>query len=374
MPGCTHGGITKTLSGPDEPTPTAVEPERRLIDRPVVWGFGVALGLVLAAGLVLALVNLSGLVFSIFMAAFITVGLDPLVRMLERRGMKRGLAILLVILAIVAIAVAVILVVVPVVIEQLGQLRVSLPAAAERLAAEGWFDGTNEASNGVLGAVLSWIATTVQDPAFWAVLAGGVTQIGVGLVSGISGALFILILTIYFIGTYEPTKAALYRLVSRSHRAGFVDYAERILGNVGRYLSGMVTLAFLNATYSTIQLVAVGVPGALLIGLIAFFITIIPLIGTVLTTIALSIIAFIYSPTAGLIVLVLMLIYMQVEAYVLTPKVMSKAVKVPGSVVLISAIAGGTLFGLPGALVAIPVSAGIILIVTEVVMPRKELA
>ena len=340
----------------------------------MVWGFGVALGLVLAAGLVLALVNLSGLVFSIFMAAFITVGLDPLVRMLERRGMKRGLAILLVILAIVAIAVAVILVVVPVVIEQLGQLRVSLPAAAERLAAEGWFDGTNEASNGVLGAVLSWIATTVQDPAFWAVLAGGVTQIGVGLVSGISGALFILILTIYFIGTYEPTKAALYRLVSRSHRAGFVDYAERILGNVGRYLSGMVTLAFLNATYSTIQLVAVGVPGALLIGLIAFFITIIPLIGTVLTTIALSIIAFIYSPTAGLIVLVLMLIYMQVEAYVLTPKVMSKAVKVPGSVVLISAIAGGTLFGLPGALVAIPVSAGIILIVTEVVMPRKELA
>jgi len=73
-------------------------------------------------------------------------------------------------------------------------------------------------------------------------------------------------------------------------------------------------------------------------------------------------------------VLILMLIYMQVEAYVLTPKIMSKAVKVPGSVVLISALAGGTLGGLAGALVAIPISAAILLILKGIVMPRKELA
>jgi predicted PurR-regulated permease PerM len=69
-----------------------------------------------------------------------------------------------------------------------------------------------------------------------------------------------------------------------------------------------------------------------------------------------------------------MLIYMQVEAYVLTPRVMSKAVQVPGSVILISALAGGTLFGLAGALTAIPVSAGIILIIKEIVMPAKDLS
>ena len=57
-------------------------PAARAIDRPLVWGFTVALGLVLAAGLVLALFSLSGLVFSIFMAAFITVGLDPLEQLL----------------------------------------------------------------------------------------------------------------------------------------------------------------------------------------------------------------------------------------------------------------------------------------------------
>jgi predicted PurR-regulated permease PerM len=73
-------------------------------------------------------------------------------------------------------------------------------------------------------------------------------------------------------------------------------------------------------------------------------------------------------------VLLVMLVYMQVEAYLFTPKVMSKAVQVPGSVVLISALAGGTLFGLAGALIAIPISAGVILIIRELVMPRKELS
>lgn len=134
----------------------------------------------------------------------------------------------------------------------------------------------------------------------------------------------------------------------------------------------MVVLAFFNAVYSLLLLIATGVPGAFLIALAAFFITLIPIIGTVLTTIAMSALAFIHSPVSGIVVLVLMLIYMQLEAYILTPRVMGKAVQVPGSIVLISALAGSTLFGLPGALVAIPISAGVMLIIKEVVMRRKE--
>lgn len=345
---------------------------RRLIDRPYLWGFIATLGVLTAVGLAVALSAISGLVFSIFMAAFITVGLDPLVRWLERRGLKRSVAILIVILSIVVLAIGIVWLVVPLLIEQFSSFVTSLPAEIERLSSEGWFDGTNEASNGVIGSVLGWIATAVQNPSFWAGIAGGVTQVGLGIINAVSSGFFILILTIYFLGTYVTVKEAGYKLVSRSHRESFRTYAEQILENVGRYLSGMVLLAFMNATFSTILLVLVGIPGAFLLGVVAFFITVIPLIGTVLTTIALTIIAFIYSPTSGLIVLIVMLVYMQVEAYVLTPKVMSKAVKVPGSVVLISAIAGGTLAGLPGALVAIPASAGIIMIVKGVVMPEKE--
>jgi predicted PurR-regulated permease PerM len=115
----------------------------------------------------------------------------------------------------------------------------------------------------------------------------------------------------------------------------------------------------------------VGVPYALVISVAAFFITLIPLIGTVLTTVVMTLLSLFVSPVAAQIVLVAMLVYMQVEAYILTPKVMSQAVQVPGSIVLIAALAGGTLAGLPGALVAIPVAAGILLIIKEVVVPNR---
>jgi len=360
-----------------DPKPEVSQPgpplfERRLIDRPFVWGFNIALGIAVAAALLLAAVNLSTLLFSIFMAAFITVGLDPLVRFLQSKGMKRGIAILVVVLAIIGVMVAIVWVVVPSIGRQIAQLAAFIPTAIAHIKSEGWYLTANDATNGIIASIADGITAAVQNPAFWATVGGGVTQFGLQLASSISGLFFVLVLTIYFISSYDTTKDSLYRLINRSHRQSVIDYSEQILQNVGRYLSGMVTLAFLNATYSTILLLIIGVPGALLIGIIAFFITIIPLIGTVLTTLAMSLIAFIYNPSAGLLVLIFMLAYMQVEAYVLTPRVMSKAVKIPGSIVLISAIAGGTLFGLPGALVAIPISAGILLIITGVVMPRKE--
>lgn len=364
--------MPKQRTDEHENTTSGLPAERRVIDRPIVWGFLAAIGVLGAVALGFALVNLSVLVFSIFMAAFITVGLDPLVRWLEGRGLKRPVAILVVILALLVIAAGVIWLLAPVLIDQLTTLVRTIPGAVGRLQSEGWFDDTNAATNGILGTVVSTVGGAIQDPTFWAGVVGGVTQLAMGVISAISSGFFILVLTIYFIASYDSMKDAAYRLVSRSHRATFIGYAEQILQNVGRYLSGMVILAFINAVFSTVLLAIVGVPGALLIGVIAFFITIIPLIGTVLTTVAMSLVAFIYSPPAGLIVLIAMLIYMQVEAYVLTPRVMSKAVKVPGSVVLVSALAGGTLFGLPGALVAIPVSAGIILIIKGVVMPAKE--
>jgi predicted PurR-regulated permease PerM len=241
-----------------------------------------------------------------------------------------------------------------------------------RLRDEGWFDQMDASSNGVLGQFVSWVQSQAQNPQLWTGLGQGLLGFGLSVIDGVTTGFFIVILTIYFIASYDATKQAAYRLVSRSHRDTFVSYAERILQNFGRYLSGMVVLAFINAVYSVILLVATGVPGAFLIGIAAFFITLIPLIGTVLTTTVMSVLAFIHSPVSGVVVLVLMLIYMQVEAYILTPRVMGKAVQVPGSVVLISALAGSTLFGLPGALVAIPISAGIILIVKELVWPRKE--
>lgn len=146
---------------------------------------------------------------------------------------------------------------------------------------------------------------------------------------------------------------------------------EEITGSVGSYLMGMVVLAFFNSVITFILYSILGLPFPLLLAVVAFCLTIIPLVGTVIFWIVGTVVALFSSPIAALVFGVLYLIYMQLEAYVLTPKVMNKAIAVPGSLVVIGALVGGTLMGLLGALVAIPVTASILLIIKKVFIPAK---
>jgi predicted PurR-regulated permease PerM len=134
----------------------------------------------------------------------------------------------------------------------------------------------------------------------------------------------------------------------------------------------MVILAFCNAVVATILHAVLGLPFPALMGMVAFLITLIPLIGSVLYWITASVIALFTSPLLALIFAVIYLIYIQVEAYVLTPRVMNKTISVPGSLVVIGALVGGTLLGLLGALVAIPVTASILLIIKQIVIPKQD--
>ena len=342
-----------------------------IANKPFQWAFVATLGVLLALALAWAASSISSVIFSVFAAVFVTLGLDPLVRWFQKHGMPRGAAIVTVIILFVLVIVGLLWLVLPLVIGQAVQFAQDAPSMLADLQKQQWFIDASNGSGGVLSTVYTWITGLIADPTFWTTIGGGALKFGVALASGISSGIFIFILTIYFTATLDFSKRAVYSLVSASHRESVIDYAERIMQNVGRYLSGMVVLAFMNAVFSLIILVIAQVPFALVIATAAFFITLIPLIGTVLTTAFMTVLALFVSPLSALVVLVAMLIYMQVEAYIFTPKVMSKAVQVPGSIVLIAALAGGTLGGLPGALVAIPVAAGILLIIKEVVVPRK---
>ncbi|WP_244857505.1 AI-2E family transporter [Agromyces archimandritae] len=338
---------------------------------PLRWGFTVTLGLLGALLIGYAVVNLSGVLVSVFVAAFIALGLDPLVHWFQRRGMRRGAAVTTVILLFAAAAAIVVWIIVPPVVTQIVTLVQTVPAQIADLEAQPWFTELDEATNGVADGFVVWLGDALADPELWADIGGGALAFGVSVLDGVSTGIFVFILTIYFIASLDQTKRAMLSLVAGSHRPVVADYAERIMRSIGSYLSGMAVLAFVNAVFSTILLSLVGVRYALIIGVLALFITLIPLIGTIITTAIMTVVALLVSPVSAVVVLAAMLVYMQVEAYVLTPRVMSKAVQVPGAIVLISALAGGTLLGLLGALVAIPVSAGILLIIREIVVPRQ---
>lgn len=340
--------------------------------RPLMWGFTVTIGVLIALVLALTLFNLGSVLISVFAALFISLGLDPLIRWFEKLGMPRPWALVTVIALIVAMLATILLIIIPLIIDQVQQIVTTVPQQVAALEKSGWFTQLDETTGGLVGAVVDWAQNTISDPKFWATVGGGALQVGFAVTNALSSGFFVAILTIWFVATLDTMKTAAYSLVAASKREVFSGYANRIMDSVGRYLSGMVILAFINAVFSVILLTLVGVHYAFIIGVAVFFITLIPLIGTVITTAFMTVIALFVSPTAALITLLSMLVYMQVEAYILTPRVMSKAVQVPGSIVLISALAGGTLAGLGGALVAIPISAGIILLIREVLIPAKQ--
>ena len=164
-------------------------------------------------------------------------------------------------------------------------------------------------------------------------------------------------------------------MVPSSKRSRFVDLSEQITDSVGYYVMGQVALGVVNGVLSAIYLSIIQAPFPAVLAVVAFFFSLIPLVGT-LTGSAIIVLTCLIpglgSPATALAAGIYYLLYMQLEAYVLSPRIMNRAISIPGSLVVIGALVGGTLLGLLGALVAIPVTASILLIIKKVIIPRQD--
>ena len=223
-----------------------------------------------------------------------------------------------------------------------------------------------------IGTILTQVESFITNPANLAAIGSGVLKVGVGIATAVSGGIIVIVLSLYFLAGLPNIKSSLVELTPAHSRPTVRDMTEQITGSIGGYLTGMVVLAFCNSMVALVLHSCSGCPYPGLMALAAFGITLIPLIGSVVYLIFASVLALFTNPLAALIFAVVYLIYMQIEAYILTPRVMNKAISVPGALVVIGAMVGGTLMGLLGALVAIPVTASILLIIKRVYIPRQD--
>ena len=367
---------------PSEPAaaPTPASPVEAPLDR-TVWtylnrpfavGFLITLGGLVAFALGMAITNLVTIWIYIAFALFAALGLDPLVRRLERGKVTRAWAIVIVYGVFALLMVGVLWLMIPTVVRQIAQFVTDLPALITAFRATAFYAWVSERLGDQAGALLTQVQQFLTDPGNIATIGGGVLQIGATIATTISGLIIVIVLSLYFLASLDQIKQAFYRLAPARSRSFVAEMTEEITGSVGSYLGGMVVLAFFNSVMTFILFTVLQLPFPLLLAVVAFCLTIIPLVGTVLFWIVGSMVALFSNPLAALIFAVLYLLYMQVEAYVLTPKVMNKAISVPGSLVVIGAMVGGTLMGLLGALVAIPVTASILLLVKKVFIPRQD--
>ncbi|WP_448003543.1 AI-2E family transporter [Agromyces bauzanensis] len=336
-------------------------------------GFVGALGVLVALLLGGIVGQLGTVILYVALALFLALGLDPVVSWLQRRDLPRWLAILLVVVVVIGLFVGLIATLVPIVIEQTKILIEDWDAIVEGVRDSdfvGWLNSLvgGDAIQQAITAGGDWLA----DPDNLGSLTGGLLAVGAGILGGFTGATIVLILMLYFLASLASMKRYAARFVPASSRPGFRSVSEEITGSVGRYVIGQLSLGGLNGVLSLIYLSIIGAPAPILLAFIAFLGSLVPLIGTLTGAIIITLVCFAASPATALAAAIYYLVYMQVEAYVLSPRIMSRAVAVPGALVVIAAIAGGTLGGVLGALVAIPVAASLIIIVEKVVFPRQD--
>ncbi|TFC13050.1 AI-2E family transporter [Cryobacterium algoritolerans] len=337
----------------------------------LVGTLGVGLGLLIIS----SLVTLQTIITYVGAALFISLGLDPAVSWLEKKKFPRWAAILTVLVAVVGVLTGVVFAIVPIIVDQVAKLSRAIPDLVKSVNTSTFladiqrqFPGlkVNEIVASItdyLGGNLTTITTTL-------------IQSGLAVVSGLFGGLIILILSLYFTASLHSIKRAMYQLVPATKRERFADLTEQITTAVGRFVIGQAALALCNGVFSFIFLSIIGAPFPALLALIAFLLSLIPLVGTISGSVIIVLTCLVpgigSSPLTALVAAIYYLVYMQVEAYLLSPNIMNRAVSVPGAVVVVAALAGGQLLGILGALIAIPVAASVIMIIKQVVIPRQN--
>lgn len=345
-----------------------------VVQGPFRLGFTITLG-VLAAILVGQMFGqLSVIIMYVVGGLFIALALDPLVTKLERQGIKRPMGIAIVFASFILIVGGILAIVIPMIANQIAVLITTAPKYFVDVQHQEWYLFLEERFGNFIdfGGLLETAQNLIGKPENWAQLAGGVWQAGIGIANGLTATIVVLILSLYFLSSLQATKRAFYSVIARSKRAKVIDITEQITASVGGYVNGMVLLALINSVLGFIMMTIVGVPFAGLVAVGVFLLALIPLIGSVLATVLVSVVALFNSPTTALVAAVYYLIYMQLESYVLTPRVMNRVVSVPGALVVIGALAGGTLLGLLGALISIPVTAMVLMIIKQVWVPRQD--
>jgi len=346
---------------------------RLMLDPGNVWRIGFVVVAVVVAALVgrFILVQGSSLLFTVLMAWFASLAMEPPVGWLARR-MRRGAATAIVMLGIVAFLVIFVLLFGQLFVDQVAQLVEALP---------GLVRGTVDWANGALGTqyeladILANLNLTPAKVAGYAgQVAGGVLSV-LGSVAGAVASLFMFVLFAFYLSADGPRlRLWIASLFPPRIQEMTVVIWDTTAEKTGRYVSVRVLLALINGSTSGIFFLIVGLPSWLALGiwtgLVAQFV---PAIGTYIS-ISLPVIVGLLSPNPwlGVIVLGWAVAYQQVENLTIEPRLSARAVNVHPAVSFASAILGLALFGIAGALLAIPVVA-MLLTLLDIYRTRYEL-
>ena len=343
------------------------------IDRghPFYVGFVATIGALSAFVLMRALASASQVFVLILVALFLATGLNPAVEAIRKRGLSRTGAVAIIFIAVIFFVGLFAALIVPPVISQGSHLIQIAPSLLENLKNNATIANFND-HYGVIDTLQKKLSSVTSDGSLLISAFGGVIGVGKSVLSGTFTALTILVLTLYFITSLPQATELGLKLVPASRRPRVAALTDAIIARVGAFVGSQILVSFFASVFMAVLALILGLPSPVAIGIIIFICGLVPLIGHFIGAGIYTIIALTQSVTIGIAAFIGYVVYVQVENYILTPKIMKRTLAVPGAVTIISAMIGTSLLGLVGGLLAVPVAASIILILEEVVFPRAQ--
>ena len=305
-------------------------------------------------------------------AAFIAVAMSGPVNVLSRH-MKRGLAVTLAYLALVAIPVGLGAALIPSLVGQIENLAENVPEYTQDVTS---FVNDNQTLNDLNDKYdfTSELQSLADDlPSKIGDAAGVLQDIGVGVINSIFATITILILSIFMVAG-GPRWAEAFVRVQPPGRAERIERALRDVADaIGNYVAGALLQATLAGVTSFIVLTILGAPFAGPLALVVAFFDLIPVVGATIAAIFIAIVMLFVNFPVGVIVWIIWAIaYQQIENYLIQPQIQRRAVQVEAFVVLVAVLFGSTLFGILGAVLAIPTAATLQIIWREYRDYRRE--
>ena len=304
--------------------------------------------------------TLRGILLLIIASFVLAIGFQPAIGWFERRGIRRGLGLALVLMGFLVVFGGLLALAVPLIITQATEIVAELPVVIEQL----------QQGDGLVARIAGMIdldqftATGGTDPATLLDLAGGVAGF-------VFNFLTVLLVTPYFAMSMPGIKRWLVRLLHPAHREDFLRLLGESTDLMANFIVGNLIVSVIAGVVTWVGLTIIGVPYALALAAWVAITDLIPVLGAVLGAVGVAAVAYVEGPEALLWSVVLLVGYQQLENFVIAPRVMNKAVDLSPASVIIALMVGGSLAGLVGALLALPLAALIKIVIQDYVIADR---
>ena len=321
-----------------------------------------------AVAIAWALASIANVLLVILVSILSAAVLVPVVGVMERRlRWSRRLCAFVLVLAIVIVIGAVVLVLAQAISDAVRDFSDDLPQIVDRVKHSELGEFINSGS-GALDTLREHAGEITRGVGK---ASGGVADVGVSAFGAVTLVFSVTFLTLFGLIDAPHARDWIGSLLYRDKRERYLQVTDRIIQTTSRYMLGNVAISLICATVYGVTAVILGLPYPLALAVIAGLLDLIPNLGATIAGLIIGLVALSVSLDALIVFALVMVVYQQIENYILQPTIIGKAARVSGFTVLASVLAFGALFGLIGAIIAVPIAAGLQIVIEELTADRR---